>query len=254
LGSWIYLRDLLIELVSREIKLRYRRSVLGYGWSMLNPLLELLVLSLVFQFILHLNVPNYVPFLFTGLIVWNWFQASLSSACGSIVDNRELVRRPGFPVAVLPVVTAITNFIHFVISLPVLLLLMALFQDTIHIALVYLPILFILQFLVIVSLSYLLATFYVTFRDTQYLLGIGLMLGFYLTPVFYPSSVVAPQYQLLYHLNPLTVLIDAYRDVLLLGQAPNPVGLLSVGLAFALVLWVGFRIFKRASYRFAEEL
>jgi lipopolysaccharide transport system permease protein len=240
--------------VAREIKLRYRRSVLGYGWSMLNPLLQLLVLSLVFQFVLHLDVPNYVPFLFTGLIVWNWFQASLSSACGSIVDNRELVRRPGFPVAVLPVVTAITNFIHFLISLPVLLLLMVLFQGTVHIALAYLPILFVLQFLVIVSLSYLLATFYVTFRDTQYLLGIALMLGFYLTPVFYPSSVVAPQYRLLYHLNPITVLIDAYRDVLLQGQPPDLLALLIVSLVFSLILWGGFWVFRRASYRFAEEL
>ena len=80
------------------------------------------------------------------------------------------------------------------------------------------------------------------------------MLGFYLTPVFYPSSVVAPQYQLLYHLNPITVLIDAYRRVLLEGQTPDLVGLLIVGFAFSLVFWAGFWVFKRASYRFAEEL
>ena len=244
----------MIELVARDIKLRYRRSLLGYGWSMLNPLLQLLVLSLVFQFVLRLNVPHYIPFLFTGLIVWNWFQSSLSSACGSIVDNRELVRRPGFPVAMLPVVTTISNFIHFALSLPVLLLLMIPFQNPIHPALLFLPALFILQFLVIISLSYFLATFHVTFRDTQYLLGIGLMLGFYLTPVFYPSSVVPAQYQLLYHLNPLTLLIDAYREVLLQGHLPDLGGLLLLGFAFCLILWAGYLAFKHASARFAEEL
>jgi lipopolysaccharide transport system permease protein len=252
--KWIFLRDLLVELVSREIKLRYSQSVLGYAWSLLNPLLQLLVLSLVFQYILPLNVPNYLPFLFTGLIVWNWFQASLYTACGSLVDNRELVRRPSFPVQILPMVTAITNFIHFLLSLPVLFLLLLLYRIPITPALLALPVLFLLQFIIIISLSYFLATFYVTFRDTQYLLGVALMLGFYLTPVFYPSVAVGAKFQFIYHLNPMVVLIDAYRQVLLLGQLPDALALLLVGITFSALLLAGYHLFQHARYHLTEEL
>jgi lipopolysaccharide transport system permease protein len=249
-----YFVDLLTILVSRDMKLRYRRSVLGVAWTLLNPLAQLLVLNLVFSRLLPLNIPNYPVFLFVGLLAWTWFQASLLNGTGSIVDNRDLIKRPGFPNAVLPVVTVTSNFIHYLLALPVLFLFLLLARIPLTAALLTLPLVFVVQFLLTLSLVYLVATTHVTFRDTQYLLGVVLLLGFYLSPVFYDSSSVPIQYQTLYSLNPMAVLIDAYRQILMEGQFPEWGGLLVLGLVSAGLLWFGYGIFHRSSQNFAEEL
>jgi lipopolysaccharide transport system permease protein len=251
---WVYLRDLLRELIGRDIKLRYKRSLLGIAWSLINPLAQLLVFSLIFSVVLPLNIPNYASFLFTGLLAWNWFQTSLHAATGAIVDNRELIRRPGFPVTILPIVTVATNFIHFLLALPILLVALLISGLPLRITILALPAIFAVQFLFTLSLSYFVATLHVTFRDTQYLLGIVLLLGFYLSPVFYDASAIPQPYQALYRLNPMVVLIDAYRQILLRGQLPGALGLLALSLVSAGLLWLGYHTFIRASAQFAEEL
>jgi lipopolysaccharide transport system permease protein len=246
--------DLLYELVRRDLILRYRRSVLGLLWTLLNPLAQLLVLNLVFSRVLPLNIPDYPLFLFTGLLAWNWFQASLYSGTGSIVENRDLIRRPGFPSAVLPVVMVVSYFIHFLLALPILLLFM--FLSGIHLssAILSLPVIFATQFILILGLIYLTAAIQVTFRDTQYLLGVLLFLGFYLTPIFYDASALPPQAQALYYLNPMATIIDAYRSVFMYAEFPAVLPLFLVGLVSLITYWITFRIFRQASYRFVEEL
>jgi lipopolysaccharide transport system permease protein len=250
----IYQRDLLRELVSRDIKLRYRRSVLGVAWSLVNPLAQLLVFYFVFSRILPLNIPNYALFLFIGLIVWNWFQSSLIAGTGAIVENRELIKRPGFPTGILPVVTVTTNFVHFVLALPIVLIFMALNQIHVTSAIVILPILFAFQFLLTLSLVYILASVHVTFRDTQYLLGILLLLGFYLSPIIYDSSAVPVEFQDIYRLNPMVFLIESYRSVLMVGELPDAKGILIVGTLSIILISVGFWVFKRSRQRFVEEI
>jgi lipopolysaccharide transport system permease protein len=254
MNKYAYYYDLLHELVVRDLKLRYRRSALGLLWTLLNPLSQLLVLNLVFRLVLPLNIPNYSLFLFTGLLAWNWFQASLFSGTGSIVENRELIRRPGFPIAVLPAVTVLSYFIHFVLALPILLFFM--FFSGIHfsVAFLALPIIFAFQFGLTLGLIYLLATIQVTFRDTQYLLGIMLFLGFYLTPVFYDSSAIPLRAQVFYHLNPMVTIIDAYRSVFIYSKFPEILPLILVGLASVSLLWITYQIFRKVSNRFVEEL
>src|SRR5438270_4067970 len=122
----VHARDLLRELVARYMKLRYKQSVLGIVWSLLNPLLQLLILYFVFGVLLSLKIPHYASFLFTGVLVWNWFSSSLLFATGAIVDNRELIKRPGFPIAILPTVTVTSHLIHFLIAIPALLICVAL--------------------------------------------------------------------------------------------------------------------------------
>ncbi len=253
-SSFLYLKDLLRELIVRDMKLRYKRSLLGIAWSLMNPLAQLLVLSLVFSAMLPLDIPDYPSFLFTGLLAWNWFQTSLSAATGAIVDNRELIRRPGFSVMILPVVTVASNFIHYLLALPILLLFLLANGVAPGVSILTLPGIFAAQFLFTLSLAYLVATLHVTFRDTQYLLGIVLMLGFYLSPVFYDAGTIPERFRMIYRLNPMAVLIDAYRQVLLKGRLPEMSELLVLGLASAGLLWVSYRIFANASVRFAEEL
>jgi lipopolysaccharide transport system permease protein len=249
-----YLRDLLRELISRDLKLRYKRSFLGILWSLLNPLLQLVILSLIFRIVLPLNIPNYNTFLFTGLLVWTWFQTSLYSATGTIVDNRELIRRPGFPAAILPVVTVATNFIQFLLALPILLIFLLITGFTLSAALVSLPVLFVVQFLFTLSLVYVIATLHVRFRDTQYLLGIALLLGFYISPIFYEASRIPQQYQLLYRLNPMVTLIESYRRVLIHGLFPDLLSLTLLSIISLVLLLIGYRLFKHARAQFAEEL
>jgi lipopolysaccharide transport system permease protein len=249
-----YLWDLLTVLVDRDLKLRYKRSYLGLAWSLLNPLAQFLILNFVFSAVLPLNIPDYPAFLFTGVLAWTWFSNSLLLATSAIVDNRELIRRPGFPPAILPLIAVVSNLIHFVLALPILAIFLVASGAGLTPGVLWLPVVIGVQFLVSLSLAYFLAAIQVTFRDTQYLLGIALLLGFYLTPVFYDAAAAPSRFQLAYRLNPMVHVLDAYRAALLGGGAVPWAALGVITLAAAGLLLAGYRIFMRASYHFAEEL
>ena len=176
----LYLRDLVVTLVGREMKLRYKRSILGIAWSLLTPLTQLAVYFVTFGFLLPLNVPNYPAYLFSGVLVWNWFQVSIYQATSTIVENRELIRRPGFPAAILPVVTVATYLVHFLLALPILFVFLAWGGGTLTSAILALPLVIAIQFIWTLSIAYFTATFYVTFRDIQHLIGVALNLLFFL--------------------------------------------------------------------------
>jgi homopolymeric O-antigen transport system permease protein len=250
----IYVRDLLYELVGRDIKLRYKRSVLGILWSLLNPLAHLIVLVFVFQRVMPLNIPNYSLFAFTGVLAWGWFSAALSAATISIVGNRELIRQPGFPAPILPVVPVLLNLVHFAIAMALLLVVLLLGGGGLTGAVMVLPLVVALQFMVTLSLGYFTATLQVRFHDTSHVLGVVLLLGFFLTPVFYRARAVPEAYQPIYNLNPMAQLITAYRDILIGGQWPDARALLALGAGTAVLLWLGHRTFTRASLDFAEEV
>ncbi len=249
-----HVRDLFRELIARDMKLRYKRSVIGVAWTLLNPIAELLILFLIFGLVLPLNIPNYTAFLFTGILAYSWFQNSLYYATGAIVGNRELVRQPGFPVLVLPVVTVASNLLHFLLALPILFVLLIYSGIAMTRAVVALPLIIVLQFLFTLSLAYLVATFHVRFRDTQYLLRVLLQLLFYLTPVFYDPTAIPERYQFLYRLNPMVFLVDGYRAVLIRGQFPAPGRTVIMTVGAAALLLVGLQVFSRASHRFVDEL
>lgn len=246
--------DILRQLVDRDIKLLYKRSALGIAWTLINPLLQLIVFAFVFQTVLPVNVPNYASFTFTGLLVWNWFQTSLFQATGVIIASRALIRQPGFPIAILPVVTTTTGLIHFLLALPVLLAFLSVAGIELKPVVLYLPILQAIQFVLTVSLAYLLAALNVTFRDTQHTLGVVLQLFFYVTPVFYDIKNVPPKYQLLYNLNPMVHIVTAYRSILIQGVSPNWQSLLILVAVLVVLLPLGLHFFRRQSDRFVEEL
>ncbi len=250
----LYVRDLLLTLVGRDMKLRYKRSILGIAWSLLTPLAQLAVFYLVFKVLLPLNVPNYLAFLFSGVLAWNWFNGALFQATSAVVDNRDLIKRPGFPIAILPAVTITSNLVHFLLALPILFAFLVLGGSRLTTALLALPLVIAIQFILTLSLAYFTATFYVTFRDTQHLLGVLLNLLFFLTPIFYKASDLPAQYQSLYRLNPMVHLIGAYRTIFLSGAFPEAKSLIVLAISSVAVLFMGYHVFSKASGHFVDEL
>jgi lipopolysaccharide transport system permease protein len=251
---WVHRRDLLLELIARDVHLRYRGSALGMAWTLLNPLTELLVLMFIFGTVLPVDIPNYSAFLFTGLLAYGWFQSGLIFATGAIVNNRELIKRPGVPVSILPIVTVASTLVHFLMSLPVLFLLLIATGIELTSVVGLLPMLIAVQFVLILSFAYPLATLNVWFRDTHHFLRIALQLMFYLTPVFNEARMIPERFWPLYRLNPMVYVIDGYRSVLLHARLPNATPLLLVLAASSGALVIGVAAFRHASQRFADEL
>jgi lipopolysaccharide transport system permease protein len=249
-----HLWDLMVQLVSRELKLRYKRSLLGIGWTLLNPLLQLLVYSTVFRGVLNLNMPHYASSVFCGLMVWTWFQSSLIDGTGSIDGNPSLIRQPGFPSIILPIVAILIHMIHFVLALPILIAFLLMDGVMPHANLWQLPLLILLQLGLTAGLTFFLAAANVKFHDTRYTVGVLLQLSFFVTPIFYDLSLIPAQYRCWYLLNPMAQTIAAYRTLLIEGTSPNWLPLLGIGMASVVLCIVGRKYFMWQSDRFVEEL
>jgi len=263
LGGWgnrlrvrqaIHLRDLLSELIARDFKLRYHRSYLGVGWSLLRPLSQLLVFLFLFGSVMPLGIPHYTTFLVSGVLVWAWFGGAVSGASVSVTGNPELVRRPGFPVQILPVLIVVGEGIHFLVALPLLILVAWIDLRTISVAIVALPLVMFVQAVFTLSLSYVLAATHVRFRDTQDAANIAMMLAFYLTPVFYNPRLVAERFGGILWFNPMSHVLQGYRTILIDGDFPDFAALGVVLLISLVVMAFGIWIFERQSAGFVEEL
>ena len=249
-----YLWDLLRSLVDRDMKLMYKRSTLGIAWTLISPLLQLLVFIFVFQVIIKIDIPQYASYVFTGLLVWNWFQTCLFQATGVIISSRALIRQPGFPNVILPIIVVTTGLIHFVLALPILFVFLLIDGVRLTPLVFLLPLLQLLQFGLTVACSYLLAALNVTFRDTQHTLGVLLQFLFYLTPIFYEASTIPDGYRQIYELNPMVPIVESYRQILMRGQQPDWMALAIVAAMTLILLPVGYKVFKRQSLKFIEEI
>ena len=249
----VYLWELLRELVVRDLKLRYKRTILGVAWSLINPLLQWLVLAFVFRSVLKIQVESYLSFLFTGILAWSWLQTSLSSCATCVLENGSLLRRPGFPAPILPVVAVSTNLVQLLFALPILLLAARFDGEPLSLALIALPFVMLLQFFILLGAGYFLSTLHVIYRDTKHLLDVALMLAFYLTPVFYDASAVPSPYNRAFRLNPMLHLLNAYRDIIVSGRFPAT-GTMVTLLILAIVAFVsGYRHFRRRRHTLSEE-
>lgn len=249
-----YLRDLLRELVVRDMKLRYNRSIFGIAWSMLVPLAELAILNFVFGTILPLNIPHFSSFLFCGLLPWTWFHSSLLAATAATRQHKDLLQQVGFPAGILPVISITSQFMHFLLALPILVAFLWFDERPLTTAAALLPVVMALQFAFTLGLAYILAPLEALFHDTQHVLGLGLTLLFYLSGVFYAPAAIPPNYAILYGLNPLVHLLGAYRSILVHGAIPPVMPLVGVAALSAILLGVGHRFYMHLHYRMIQEL
>jgi lipopolysaccharide transport system permease protein len=249
----VYQWDLLWDLVKRDIKIHYRRSALGLLWSQVNPLFTLIVFSFVFQKLVPLNIANYPAYVFVGLLTWSWFSSSITQSSFTLIQSRDLVRKPQFPTEMIIVVSVMANFINLVLAGPILLGLLLINGLIPNWTLVFLPLVLVSQFFFTLGLALIFSAANVFFRDVQHIVTLLVTLWFYITPVFY-SVTTGNEYQLAVQLNPMAQLIKAYRQILLLGQPPELRNLLGVLVLGLLIFSVGLLFFRRVKYNFVDEL
>ncbi len=249
-----YYRDLILELVKKEIKVRYKNNILGYAWSILNPLAQALVFFVAFQLILKVKIDNYVLFLILGLFPWQWFLNSVATSSVSILNNSNLIKKTVFPREYIVYAGVLNDTVHFVLSLPVLALFLLIYHQTIQPQyLLLFPVLVVIQLFVTLGVSLLVASVNVFFRDLERLVAIILNMLFYATPIVYALDMVPDKLKFIIYANPLALLITNYRNIFLYGDVNWRFLALSAGYA-VVIFAVGYFTFSRLKSRFAEVL
>jgi ABC-type polysaccharide/polyol phosphate export permease len=252
---WFQYRELIRNIVLRDLRLKYRGSVLGFLWSLVNPLVIVAIYTLAFGFILRVRTEHYVLFLVTGLLPWVYFAGSASAATGAIIDSGSLVKSVYFPRAILPVSVVLFNLSQFAMTfavvLPVVLLLYRIAPSAPMLAF---PCLLLLQTIFTIGVALLLATATAFFRDVRHLLEIALQVMFWLTPIIYEYDLIPASLRPISFAVPMTPYVMGYRQSLFYQQWPDPaVWALSTGYA-ALAFFAGLLVFRRYEDRFTELL
>lgn len=248
-------RTLIAALVGRHLSIRYRGSVLGFLWTLLNPLCLMLVYMLVFKYYIRFDdQEHYSIFLFTGLLPWLWVQSSLIEGAASITSSGHLITKSLFPADVLPAVAVLTNLVNLLLSLPVLLVIMLVTGATLHWTILLLPLVLIMQAIFLFGVVLILAALNVHFRDVQHILGNLLTFVFFLCPILYPLKVVPERFQFTLHMNPLASFTVSYHRLILEGQLPELWTMGYIVGATVVALAVGNRVFEHYRETFAELL
>ena len=253
-------RALIYSLVARELKARYRGSVLGFFWSFVNPLLLLLVYSFVFTVVLPASHPPelqpFALFMFCGILPWTWFSSSLLESANVLIAGGNLIRKVLFPAEVLPIVTVLAGLVHFCLGLPILAAFLVYYQvPVVPQDLLWFPLIVIIQLVLTLGLALLVSALTVHFRDLRDLLSNLLTLWFFATPIIYALSQVPEPVRGLLALNPFTHLVVAYQEVLFrTGPFTAWPRLLTVGAGSIVVFTCGFFVFDRLRDTLAEEV
>ena len=247
-------RELLKTNVKKEIRGRYKNSILGVMWSFLNPLLQLAVYAVIFGALLAGGDPTYHIYICVALIPWTYFTTTITQAAFTIIGNGDIIKKVYFPREILPISVVTSGAVNFMISTVIILgfLFTAGLGITKYILLY--PIILLIQYLLLIGIAFIVSSITVYFRDLEHIIGVVLMAAFYGTPIVYKLEQLPPNLQVVMKLNPMTHLINAYRDIFYYQQMPD-IKILGILLAIALGLTViGYFIFKKLQKGFAEEL
>jgi lipopolysaccharide transport system permease protein len=248
-----YAFDVIKTLVGRELQMRYKGSSLGLLWAVLSPLGLVAVMHIVFTTILPLGIEHYAAFVYAGLLPWTWFQSVVITSATTLFDNRDLVRRPFFPRILLPAVVTTTNFLLYLLAMPVLICLILIDGVAITPMILWLPAIWVVLGVLALGFGTLFAALGVLMRDVQHILAVIMTLWFYLTPIFYSAERLGPQQQWLL-VNPLSTIVNAHRHVLIDGTPPDW-GALGICLLGGLILLAtSIALFRTLEDAFVEEV
>jgi lipopolysaccharide transport system permease protein len=249
-----YYKDLVIALTQKELKVRYKRSFLGYLWSIANPLALALVFFIAFKIFMKIPIENYTLFLISGLFPWQWFSNSVNSSAMIFISNASLIKKVNFRKEVLVIATVLNDMLHFLLSIPVIVLFIVIYglkPDFLWFA--GIPLLLCIQFIISFSFSIAISAINLFFRDIERIVSIFTTLLFYTTPIIYSEDMVPHTYKTLIMMNPLSILMVSWRNLFIHGV----IDFRNIALAFMYSIFiaaVGYLIFRKLQWRFAEVL
>ncbi len=260
-------RQMIFSLVKKDLRGRYKGSALGFLWTFLNPLLQLVVYSIVFSTIFRNNIEKFYLYLFIGLLPWMFFSSSLTVGSVSVISSKDMVKKIYFPREVLPIAYVTSSFVNMLLCFLVVFIVMIIGgidpNSTFHwTALLYLPIVMIVEYVLALGFAMLASALTVYFRDLEHILGIITMAWMYATPILYDVSMIQNilvekgmgNLMHLYMLNPMTPIIVAYHQILYYGQAPDMSTLLSAVVLGLVFLIQGYLVYRKLQRGYADEL
>ena len=259
LASLFNYRQLIQAMVVRELKARYRGSVLGFFWSFLNPLLLLLVYTFVFGYIMPARQPGvdpYALFLFCGILPWTWFSSSILESSNVLIAGGNLIKKVLFPAEVLPIVTVLANMVHFFLGLPILAGFLIYYRTPLQLSeLVWFPVVVLVQLVLTLGLAFIVSALTVHFRDLKDILSNLMTFWFFATPIIYSMQASPPIGKMFLDMNPFTHLAVSYQEILFFpGNFGHWKWLLALGFTSALLFLAGYYLFNRLRDTFAEEV
>lgn len=246
-------REMILNLVMKDLKAKYKGSVLGFFWTFLNPMLMLAIYSFVFSFIMKMQIPNYPLFILVALLPWNYLTQAVMQGAGCFIQNADVLKKIYFPREVLPISAVLSSLVNYVLTLVVLIPALWLFGD-LKATLVSFPVVLLVQTLFVLLIAMLVSVGTVYFRDLEHFLSIILTICFYLTPIIFPLELIPESFQWVFHLNPFTILIDAYRNLFLYGTWPDFQSLFIMAVILLVLNMIAFRVFALLQRNVAEEI
>ncbi|MEK0313657.1 ABC transporter permease [Cohnella sp. 56] len=247
-------RQMLESLVLTDLRTRYKGSILGFFWTLLNPLLLLCVYSIVFKFVVRIQMDNYSSFLFIGLITWNVFSQSILSGAGVIIRNAGLIKKIYFPKELLPLSVVIGGVLNYFFSFLVLLFILIINKIAIGWPILLFPLILFILSIFTLALTMLISALNVYFRDLEHIVGILIMGWFYLTPIVFPSNMIPNELHLIFDLNPIRIFVEGFQDIYYYNKFPNWSELLVGTIVSFVLLVISMKIFKKLSRNFAEVI
>ena len=248
-------RQMIFSLVKKDLRGRYKGSVLGFLWTFINPLMQLVVYTFVFTYIMNAGIPKYYLYLFVALVPWIFFSSAITGGSSSVVAQKDLIKKIYFPREVIPISYVTSCFVNMLLCFCIIFPVMIVAHVPINpLALLCLPVIMIVEYFLALGVAMLASAVTVYFRDLEHILGIVTMIWMYLTPIFYSVDMIPQRLRFVYHINPMSSEISCYRDVLYAGRVPDLGSLLEAVVLGALFLVIGMAAFGRLKKGFAEEL
>jgi ABC-2 type transport system permease protein len=248
-------RHMVFSLVRKDLRGRYKGSALGFLWTFINPLLQLCIYTIVFSTIMRMGIEKFYIFLFVALVPWIFFNACLQNGSTVVLYNQDLVKKIYFPRIVLPIAYVTSSFVNMLLSFIVVFAVLIFTGYGLNpLALIYLPLIMVIEYILCLGIALITSACTVYLRDLEHILGIVGMAWMYLTPVIYSPEMVPEKYLFLFNLNPMTPIVEAYRDILYYKQVPQLQTLaLATGLGVFVVV-IGSLLFNKLQKGFIEEL
>lgn len=242
-------RELIWELALKDLKIRYKRSFLGFLWALLNPLLQMTVLALVFRTVMRIPIPHYAVFLISVLMPWTFFAQSLSYAADSIVGNADLIKKVRVPKSVFPVAALASNMINFLLSLISLVFIVLVVRHPFYLTWLYLPVPLLALTLFTLGATFFFAALNVYYRDVSHILQILLQVWMYATPIIYPIEIFG-KYQWIFKLNPIIYALNGFRMGVYAGHLPSLSSIMASFVCGSVALVIGYAIFRKTQEQF----